>query len=344
MKSQYNWKMASFLILFTLLLGHIVINFASYNDDCSKVDGLYDSVEDYTPKIEKKQSILKHANDIESFPTISRYKFNCSNIPKIRIERKIGHGVTKQVFLGSYLEEKIAVKMVTRNVKDVKTCVKKAALNSPNGAASHSERHRCFSFPNMKLMKEILLLQQLSHKNLLKLVGYCVKGEETEATSLSEHGVVAVYEYALRFYISTIRNWPWKLRLTTAYSLADFLDYLQNSAMGSLRISDFKDSHFLLKDSHIKLTDLDDFTVDEPACNDDGECDYNINCLGSRCIGSNAKTNMKRFNDMFFKNLLFHKNSKTNKSLTNILQKLDQFEIEAKSLKKLLFQLDDSPV
>ncbi len=42
--------------------------------------------------------------------------------------------------------------------------------------------------------------------------------------------------------------------------------YLATSPLGSLRISDFKPIHFLLKDGRVKLTDLDDVTSLEPSC------------------------------------------------------------------------------
>ncbi len=42
--------------------------------------------------------------------------------------------------------------------------------------------------------------------------------------------------------------------------------YLQHSPLGSLRVSDFKQIHFLLKNGRIKLTDLDDVTSLEPGC------------------------------------------------------------------------------
>ncbi len=104
----------------------------------------------------------------------------------------------------------------------------------------------------MKLQKELLLLHQLRHPNLVPLLGYCARSEQTvsvqlcplvfarsvplshfrflshfrlvqESTSLQDHGVVGVYEYALPFYPSTLAAWPAHLRLKTALELADLL-------------------------------------------------------------------------------------------------------------------------
>lgn len=136
-----------------------------------------------------------------------RFRFGCPNIDGITIKRKLGHGVSKQVYLGLYKGEKMAVKMVTRNLMDVTRCLKRketldAAAAAAAGASQpltlndagtiRSNPAECHILPNMKLMKEILILNQLEHPNLLRLLGYCVRSEETDSTSLQDHGVIAL--------------------------------------------------------------------------------------------------------------------------------------------------------
>jgi hypothetical protein len=53
------------------------------------------------------------------------YIFNCSNIHHIKLKQKVGHGVSKQAFLGIYNTRSVAVKMVTRHQADVRTCIDK---------------------------------------------------------------------------------------------------------------------------------------------------------------------------------------------------------------------------
>ena len=72
------------------------------------------------------------------------------------------------------------------------------------------------------------------------MLGYCVRSEETTSTALAEHGVVAVHEYMERFYTTGVTAWEWAERLQAAIEMADLLDYLEHSPLGSLRISDFK--------------------------------------------------------------------------------------------------------
>jgi len=65
-----------------------------------------------------------------------------------------------------------------------------------------------------------------------------------------------------------MRDWPLDRRLDTAIQLADLADYLHRSPLGSLRVSDFKETHFLLLDGgrRVVMTDLDDVTSAEPPC------------------------------------------------------------------------------
>jgi len=68
-----------------------------------------------------------------------------------------------------------------------------------------------------------------------------------------------------------MRDWSIDRRLDTAMQLADLADYLHRSPVGSLRVADFKETHFLLLDAgrRIVMTDLDDVTSAEPPCNND---------------------------------------------------------------------------
>lgn len=295
--------------------------------------------------------------DDSTNPHHLRYTFTCTNVHLITIKRKLGQGVTKQVYLGLYQGHKVAVKMVTRNVIDVLSCMKKLRRETSDPSTLPGEKHRCYTLPNMKLMKEILLLNQLNHPNLLRLQGYCVRSEETDSTSLQEHGIVAVYEYGLRFYVSNIQEWPWQLRIKTAIELADLLEYLQHSPLGSLRISDFKDAHFLLKDGRIKLTDLDDVTSLEPTCQPNAgpeidlkgqrtptnTCGFNLKCIAGICPGYNALKNLDNFHRLFFSNLLIGDSGQTEEQMTRLRSRLDSLSISASELKQTLYRFLDIP-
>lgn len=251
-------------------------------------------------------------NPCEGYKTKCLYKnalFTCENINQIELREKIGHGVTKQAFLGFYRGENVVVKMVTRHQKEAREC-----LDGLSGSARSDgfKRSRCFIFPTMKLMKEILLLQQLQHEGFLRLLGYCVRSEESDSTDLTEHGVVAVYEKGTSISVAKLTDLPVRDKILQSLHLISFFQYLANSPLGSLRIRDFKIDHFLMVNSTIKMIDLDDVDNLEPSCDAYSvesntrrhPCRYGISCEMGLCQGHNAKRNLERASELFFRHLL----------------------------------------
>lgn len=252
------------------------------------------------------------------------FLYNCSNISKLRMERRVGKGITKEVYQATDKGTKVAIKMVTNNVLDVIYCRQRLAK-----LKAKERPNECAIGPDMKLLKEIMLSQQLLHPNLVKLLGYCVRNEDIgPASSIGLHGVVGVFENGNSFYLSSLRNLTLESRLVMAMELADLFHYLENSPLGSLRVTDFKEEHFLMVKSKIKLTDLDDITNLEPKCfynsNEvegkmefhkerepmfNGEslskCGFRKKCVSGVCLGYNAKYNLHHANRILFQNLLF---------------------------------------
>ena len=301
-----------------------------------------------------------HSTDINTFvrtPTrilSGNVIFNCSNIADISIRHKLGQGVSKQVYLGMYNGYKVAVKMVTKSSLDVKSCL--SQISRDGYELNMANKRKCYDLTSYKLIKELLLLQQLHHSNIMQLLGYCVRSEETESLSLDDHGVVIVYEYGLPFYVSSIRRWPWHLRHKTALELTHLLTYLEHSPIGSVVVADFKADHFLMKDGHIKLIDLDDLTSEEPRCNSakhnqssnvvihpSEPCKYNLKCVANHCDGYNAKHNLQNVHAVFFDKLLFTDINNITQHKTNLTwlkRRLDKHQMTAGMLLKYLYRMD----
>ncbi len=245
--------------------------------------------------------------DITAAPTGPRYQFSCSNIHQINIIQTLGRGVTKQALLGVYRGRKVVVKMTSLMSEDIVSCLKETS-QSPEW------RSRCIGFPNMKIMKEILLLQQLDHPNILDLLGFCVRSEETNSMSLLDHGVIAVYEYAQELKISAMERWTFSRRLDTATQMMDLAVYLEHSPLGSLKLPDFKTSHFRLVGETAKFIDFDDVDNLEPSCSDRNsssktiptppQCKFGLSCESGICRGFNAKINIKNMADFYLLKLL----------------------------------------
>ncbi|ELT87667.1 hypothetical protein CAPTEDRAFT_200941 [Capitella teleta] len=225
-----------------------------------------------------------------------RFFFTCSNVGDIQILALTGRGVTKHVYRAQHDGEQIAVKMVIPDSLDVQECVRQCSNEHQIGL--------CRAFPNMKLMKEILLLIQLNHRNLLQLLGYCVRSEEITSLSTKDHGVLGVYEFAKTATSSIVQTWSLTDRLKSAWELLDLLSYLEHSPLGSLLLADLKRSHLLLRPPHsIVITDLDDVSAIEPECSN-SQCIHPTSCVDGRCVGSNARHNMVRLYDLIISQLL----------------------------------------
>ncbi|KAL3848242.1 hypothetical protein ACJMK2_019111 [Sinanodonta woodiana] len=300
----------------------------------------------------KERKIIKNDDILKP-----KYLFNCSNIHRIRLIRKIGHGVSKQAFQGEYNGIPVAIKMVTRHQSEVKSCLDQLRSANDNNP---DKRSKCYVFSTMKLMKEILLLEQLDHPGFIKLLGYCIRSEESETSDLSERGVVSVFELGERFPLNNLQLLSWQDRLRHAIALVEFLIYLEHSPLGSLRVRDFKDGHFLMVDSSIKMIDLDDVDNLEPSClpfreshsasvtnftvfgsNDVRSCEFGLKCQRGLCVGFNAKQNLRHMNDLFFKRLLLPANlpEKIISAVSEINIYLDDLDISAHELHTVLVDI-----
>ena len=259
----------------------------------------------------------------------TKHHFNCSNIGDIIVSSRIGYGYTKGAFLGYYKNKEVVVKVVLHNSHDVVTCMQRLRTHNMvlNVEESYENRlMKCTKFPHMKLLKEILFMEQLNHPNLVPLLGYCVRNERpgVHGKSLSEYGAVSVYEYGDSTAVQSLMRLPVNKRLTVCIELVDLMHYLQFSPLGSLRLNDFKVEHFLLVRDHLMVYDLDDVNNQEPTCGsmedyDSSEvlaerpdsapvtvrkCSDNIPCLNNLCVGANALHNLKRTTVMFIEPLI----------------------------------------
>ncbi|XP_033104334.1 uncharacterized protein LOC117106921 [Anneissia japonica] len=85
---------------------------------------------------------------------------HCEDILEISLVKRIGKGTTKEVWKATYQQKEVAVKLVSKSVDDIRTCMKRVQ-------ADEEERRRCYTYANYKLMKEISLLLDLQHSNCL---------------------------------------------------------------------------------------------------------------------------------------------------------------------------------
>ncbi|XP_072024820.1 extracellular tyrosine-protein kinase PKDCC-like [Amphiura filiformis] len=262
----------------------------------------------------------------------------CVEIANLPLQHRLGRGSTKDVFASVYKDIPVAVKMVSPEVRDIRSCLKKKKFRDPE---------ECFMYANFKLMKEIALFQQLEHPNIAKLVGYCVQSEPLYNRK-RDHGVISVVEFGSEFgsnvHQITVMSWLHRLQVTTG--LADLLEYLEHSPLGSLAIWDYKHRQFILtSDNTVKLNDLDDLSADEPQCETQEDCiiskskRISVLCTHSRCDGFNAKYNLLRTTELFFTPLLKNPPKKDKKELREMFVKLSNLQINATDVKVMLTEI-----
>jgi serine/threonine protein kinase len=90
-------------------------------------------------------------------------------------------------------------------------------------------------------INEILLLDQLSHPSLIKMLGYCVRNgrHKNTLTAPTDLDITAVFEYGEPF---SVRNMSVSVeqRLQHSIDLSSLLEYMSNTHLGSLLMADFK--------------------------------------------------------------------------------------------------------
>lgn len=215
----------------------------------------------------------------------------CKEIKAIQAFGNIGRGYTKTVQKGLYKGIEVALKSAQIDSEDIKQCLKNPMVNL--------SVEECFIFAKYKVAKEIIMLQQLQHANIVKLLGFCWQNELNNA-DLETRGLTMVTEIGKKIDVISLVQLPWHERFRICLGLARLLHYLANSPLGSLQIRDFKLSQFVLVRGEIKLTDFDDVDNEEPRCSTKRECvvkGFNRNktlpCDQGTCRGLIAARNLQ---------------------------------------------------
>jgi len=110
---------------------------------------------------EEYQNSPLYSTTLGKRPSLSTGLLGCSEIKAIKVLRNVGRGYTKTVQKGLYRDDEVALKSVRLENEDIKRCV-----SHPTGKRTVEE---CFIFAKYKLAKEIIMLQQLRHANIVKV-------------------------------------------------------------------------------------------------------------------------------------------------------------------------------
>lgn len=98
--------------------------------------------------------------ELKTSPKEASVYYGCSEIRETRVFGEVGHGYTKSVQKGIIKGTEVAVKSILESSKDVQRCL--------NSEVNYTKAE-CYNLIKYKLAKEIILLQQLKHVNIISV-------------------------------------------------------------------------------------------------------------------------------------------------------------------------------
>ncbi|XP_018408983.1 PREDICTED: extracellular tyrosine-protein kinase PKDCC [Nanorana parkeri] len=223
----------------------------------------------------------------------------CQDINKGSNVLYLGSGYTKAVYklvLNDTLS--VALKSVDFGGHDIQNCVKR-----------YRTLEYCYRLASFKIVKEMILLQRLQHPNILQLHGYCYQDSNDIADALT-----TITELGSPLEMIQLLQSSWEDRFRICLSLVRLLHYLAHSPLGSITLLDFRPRQFVVIGGELKVTDLDDASMDETPCTSHDNCfmefparNFTLPCsVEGKCQNINEKRNLYNAYRFFFTYLLPH--------------------------------------
>ncbi|XP_021439971.1 extracellular tyrosine-protein kinase PKDCC [Oncorhynchus mykiss] len=241
---------------------------------------------------------LENESDVSSGSIrMNKDHIGCDQLVDMKAVDILGSGYTKIVLKVLLSEgQSVALKTVYDQGTDMGRCLE-----------DFKDRLGCHELVSFKLKKEIVLLQRLQHPNIIKLRGHC-------EDSVRAGGITAILEQGFPLQMIQLLQSPWEERFRVCLGLVRLLHYLSHSPLGSVALLDFQPRQFVMVSGELKLTDLDDASVTEPACQIDQDCilqfplrNFSLPCSAQGvCEGLNEMRNLYNAYRYFFTYLLPH--------------------------------------
>ncbi|XP_038059402.1 extracellular tyrosine-protein kinase PKDCC-like [Patiria miniata] len=258
---------------------------------------LMDTLHKYKKLVVKRS----HAPGVAPPSPLPEGKFlDCQAIDRIQITQQIARGYSKVVQEGKLGDKHYAVKSTSYDVKNVKDCVL---------GGMYKKKEDCFILGTYQVLKEAMMLKQLQHPNIVRLLGLCVRSENSSPI-IHERGVTVVEELGAPVLLRDLTEMDFRAKIEICLDLARLLQYLVDSPMGSVAITDWRDEQFVFVAGTLKIADVDGLNSKEPSCNKEMKCLINDMPSGLRCAknmecpGTNAKTNLLHARHHFLEPML----------------------------------------
>lgn len=260
---------------------------------------------------EKEEFVLsrrrRRRSVVEDDETSSSPWIDCEALTQARQERQfLAAGWTKAVYRARHGGRDVAIKQVNLNGHDAVACLKEG--QSP---------WECYRRSAAKIMKEIILLRELAHPNVLKILGFCIPDGSSDNGG-GGGGLSLITELGESLDIIQLLQRSWEDRLRVVLGVGRLVHHLSHSPLGSLVMNDFRRQQFVLTNGELKLSDVDDMELDEPSCDaqsssvcvshhEAAELTFTVPCGASgRCRGYNEKQNIFHAGRHFVSFLLPH--------------------------------------
>ncbi|KAM8947684.1 extracellular tyrosine-protein kinase PKDCC [Pelodytes ibericus] len=223
----------------------------------------------------------------------------CQDISNGTNVRYLGSGYTKAVYkLVLNDTVSVALKSVDFGGHDIQNCVKQ-----------YRTLEDCYRLASFKIVKEMILLQRLQHPNILKLYGYCYQDSNDISDTLT-----TITELGSPLEMIQLLQSSWEDRFRICLSLVRLLHYLAHSPLGSITLLDFRPRQFVIVDGELKVTDLDDASMEGTPCSSNVDCfmefparNFTLQCsVEGKCQNMNEKRNLYNAYRFFFTYLLPH--------------------------------------
>ncbi|CAN9502114.1 unnamed protein product [Ophioblennius macclurei] len=232
-------------------------------------------------------------------------EMGCGSLVDMRPLEVLGSGYTKLVVKVNLAGgQNVALKLVNEQGIDMGKCLED--FKDPRG---------CRELVSYKLKKEIVLLQRLKHPNVIQLKGHCAGGAGGQGGRGGEgERVTVILEQGNPLQMIQLLQSPWEDRFRVCLDLVRLLHFLSQSPLGSVALLDFQPRQFVTVSGSLKLTDLDDASAAETACQTGADCtlqfphrNFSLPCSARGvCEGLNEKRNIYNAYRYFFTYLLPH--------------------------------------
>uniref|UniRef100_A0A8C6ZUX9 Protein kinase domain containing, cytoplasmic n=1 Tax=Nothoprocta perdicaria TaxID=30464 RepID=A0A8C6ZUX9_NOTPE len=142
-----------------------------------------------------------------------------------------------------------------------------------------------------------------------ELYGYCYQDSNDIPDTLT-----TITELGSPLEMIQLLQTSWEDRFRICLSLVRLLHYLAHSPLGSVTLLDFRPRQFVIVDGELKVTDLDDASIEESSCTSNSDCfmefparNFTLPCsVEGRCQNMNEKRNLYNAYRFFFTYLLPH--------------------------------------